>query len=269
MIKEDQIIVPFLKWAGGKRWLVSSSQQIFPSKYNRYVEPFLGSAAVFFYLKPNRAILSDCNHELIETYQAVKMNYGNVVRLLREHQRKHSKAYYYHIRAQRPMTIFSRAARFIYLNRTCWNGLFRVNLRGEFNVPIGSKTDVLLDSDNFKDISNLLNSASLRCEDFEKIINETRAGDFLFVDPPYTVKHNLNGFVKYNETLFSWQDQIRLRNCLEEARDRKVIILMTNADHSSVRALYRDWVTKKVRRSSVIAASPSNRGKVAELLIVS
>lgn len=269
MIEQNQIIVPFLKWAGGKRWLVSSGHHVFPNKYNRYVEPFLGSAAVFFHLKPAKAILSDRNQELIETYIAIKNEWESVVKILRQHQRLHSKEYYYHVRTQKTRTTYRRAAQFIYLNRTCWNGLFRVNLSGEFNVPIGTKTKVLLESDDFQNVSNLLKNASLRCADFETIVDETREDDFLFVDPPYTVKHNINGFIKYNENLFSWQDQIRLRNCLVNARERGVKILMTNADHNSVRSLYKDWKIVKAKRSSLIASSSSSRGRVAELLITS
>ena len=192
-----------------------------------------------------------------------------MVGVLQKHQRNHSKEYYYRVRAQNPRTSYGRAARFIYLNRTCWNGLFRVNLSGEFNVPIGTKTKVLMETDDFQGIANLLKHASLRCEDFETIINQTRGGDFLFVDPPYTVKHNFNGFIKYNENLFSWQDQIRLKDCVEEARERGVTVLITNADHNSVRSLYKGWKIAKAKRSSIIASSSSRRVQVAELLITS
>src|ERR1700737_297802 len=126
---------PFLKWAGGKRWLVKKHLSIFPVRYNRFIEPFLGSGAVFFALRPKGAILGDTNGQLIETYAALQMDWQRVVRSLELHAELHSVGHYYKIRARIPPSIFARAARFIYLNRTCWNGLYRVNMSGKFNVP--------------------------------------------------------------------------------------------------------------------------------------
>ena len=192
------MVQPFLKWAGGKRWLVQNHSDLFPNKFNRYIEPFLGSAAVFFHLQPNEAILSDANGRLIETYQSIKENYKLVEKYLRQHQRAHSNEHYYETRAKLFHSKFTRAAQFIYLNRTCWNGLYRENKKGIFNVPIGTKTNVLLRTDDFAAVSNILNNATLKNQDFEKTISLAEEGDFIFVDPPYTVAHNNNGFVKYN-----------------------------------------------------------------------
>lgn len=267
MVEDNQIIVPFLKWAGGKRWLVSSSPKIFPQKFNRYIEPFLGSGAVFFHLRPKVAILADKNEELIETYQAIKSDWQRVLSHLRRHQLNHSKKYFYDIRERRPKTSCGRAARFIYLNRTCWNGLFRVNLQGQFNVPIGTKTNVLLDSDDFASISKLLTHVLLKCSDFEEIINLATEDDFVFVDPPYTVKHNHNGFIKYNEKIFSWEDQERLSAALHRAENRGAKFLMTNADHRSVRSLYRDYSVSSLSRASILAANPSFRSITSELVV--
>lgn len=268
MVKENQIIVPFLKWAGGKRWLVSAVPDIFPKSFTRYVEPFLGSGAIFFHLQPSRALLADRNKELIDTYVAIKTDWQKVSFALRGHQQKHSRAYYYFVRNQQPRTLWSRAARFIYLNRTCWNGLFRVNLAGQFNVPIGTKSNVLLTTDDFWGTSNLLKKARLVSADFEAIINKAKRGDFLFVDPPYTVKHNHNGFVKYNEDIFSWGDQERLAVALKSAGSRGVKFLMTNADHRSIRNLYRPHFNiQSLSRASVLAADSSKRAAVSELLV--
>lgn len=259
---------PFLKWAGGKRWLVSSHSHIFPTRFNRFIEPFLGSGAVFFSLQPKQAILSDINSALIETYQAIKDSPNEIRELLAKHHRKHSKEYYYKMRAMQPRTNATKAAKFIYLNRTCWNGLYRVNLRGEFNVPIGTKTNVILDSDNFESVSKLLENAELNVCDFETTINQAVAGDLVFVDPPYSVKHNNNGFVKYNETLFSWDDQVRLRDSLVEAKKRGATIIVTNANHSSILDLYRNiFDISTVSRHSVLSGNRKFRGKVSELII--
>ncbi|NOX26728.1 MAG: Dam family site-specific DNA-(adenine-N6)-methyltransferase [Gammaproteobacteria bacterium] len=258
---------PFLKWAGGKRWLTRGYPELFPEKCNRYIEPFLGSGAVFFQLLPKNSILADKNKELIDTYKAIKDNQKLVQRYLAKHHKNHSKDYYYKIRSSATRSIYSRAARFIYLNRTCWNALYRVNLNGQFNVPIGSKTSVLLSSDNFESTAGALKRAKLMHSDFESIINKSREGDFLFVDPPYTVKHNLNGFVKYNEKIFSWDDQIRLRDSLVSASNRGAQILLTNADHESIREIYKNvFNLERLERKSVIAASSIHRIKTSELI---
>ncbi|MFC1537059.1 DNA adenine methylase [Pseudomonadota bacterium] len=267
---ENGSVPPFLKWAGGKRWLVSSHSHIFPARFNRFIEPFLGSGAIFFSLKPEAGILSDVNPCLVETYQTVKSFPNEIQSLLEEAHLRHSKDYYYQVRSDVPDDSISRAARFIYLNRTCWNGLYRVNRKGEFNVPIGTKDNVLLDTDNFAAVSKLLKNVEIINCDFEMTINRASEGDLLFVDPPYTVKHNNNGFVKYNENLFSWDDQVRLRDALLNAKHRGVQIISTNADHQSIHELYDNgFEIRPISRSSVLSGDASFRGKVSELLISS
>lgn len=259
---------PFLKWAGGKRWLVSAELFSAPA-YNRYVEPFLGSAAVFFHLQPERAILSDVNEDLIALYKIIRDKPVELYKVMQEHQRNHRKTYYYKMRSHQPRTELRRAARFLYLNRTCWNGLYRVNLSGEFNVPIGTKSTVIFDTDDFVTISSALKNADIRCADFEVIIDECERGDFLFVDPPYTVQHNFNNFIKYNEKIFSWEDQIRLRDSLQRAAERGVAIISTNADHESVRQIYGGIAQyKQIHRHSVLAADSNRRGATTEALFL-
>lgn len=269
LVSEREIVLPFLKWAGGKRWLVSTYPDLLKIPFKRYIEPFLGSGAVFFHLAPDRAILADRNHELIETYQAIKDDWKGVKRELQKHHRNHSKKYYYAMRGSNPRTPHTKAARFIYLNRTCWNGLYRVNLKGKFNVPLGTKTSVVLESDDFEVISLLLRNADLRDSDFENIIDLAGPGDFVFVDPPYTVKHNLNGFIKYNETLFTWNDQIRLRDAVVQAKERGATVLLTNAYHRSVRRLYEGvGVHHRLKRNSVLAADSEKRKLCEELFLI-
>lgn len=267
-MKTKVAIKPFLKWAGGKRWLVAQHLSIFPSSYNRYIEPFLGSGAVFFSLRPKKAILSDTNKDLINTYSAIKADWRKVLSTLKKHHKNHCKEYYYQIRSSKPKPESSQAARLIYLNRTCWNGLYRVNLKGEFNVPIGTKTDVIMETDDFAKVSELLKNAILVNSDFEYVVNQANAGDLLFIDPPYTVRHYQNGFIKYNEKLFSWNDQERLSECLKRAKKRGASIVLTNASHRSIRKLYEDsFILETVKRSSIIAADPSNRKQSKELII--
>ena len=268
VLDNEIAIQPFLKWAGGKRWLIDNYSEIFPRTFNRYIEPFLGGGAVFFRLKPSSSILSDANPDLIATYQTIKADWQALLERLHSHQEKHDKTYYYKIRAFVPNDPIERAARFIYLNRTCWNGLYRVNKHGEFNVPIGTKENVLLNSDDFPLTSLTLSNASLEACDFEKTIDQACEGDLIFADPPYTVKHNLNGFVKYNQKMFSWDDQIRLRDALERAVARGAWVISSNANHECIHDLYRDrFKVGVVPRKSVIAASSSKRGDTSELII--
>lgn len=261
-------LVPFLKWPGGKRWLAARHLNLFPAKFNTYVEPFLGSAAVYFALRPKKAVLSDVNEELINTFVTVRDSWSQVEDALGRHQDLHSEEHYYRTRSCMPRSPVARAARFIYLNRTCWNGLYRVNRKGQFNVPVGTKSEVLLGSDDFFGVSSQLKNAEIYASDFEQIIARADSGDLLFVDPPYTVKHNLNGFVKYNDRIFSWEDQIRLSAVVRRARDRGARIVMTNADHESIRTLYADFEMRQVPRASLLAGDPKGRGNTTELVIV-
>lgn len=241
-----------------------------PLTYRKYFEPFAGSAAVFFHLAPRRAILSDLNVDLMETYAALRDCWEDVAGFLSRHQRKHSSTYYYEIRSSKPRTVASRAARFIYLNRTCFNGLYRVNQKGEFNVPKGTKTAVILDTDNFEKVADLLSNAALLSTDFESVIDSAQSEDLVFADPPYTVMHALNGFLKYNEVLFSWRDQIRLAECLARAAQRGVTVVSTNADHPSVRKLYEETFNiRRLQRNSLISGKSTHRRVVGELLITS
>jgi DNA adenine methylase len=262
-------IIPFLKWAGGKRWFVQRHADLLPETFNRYIEPFLGGGSVFFHLQPAQSILGDINPDLIAAYRGIKQNWKGVAKSLQYHGRNHSDEHYYATRDKRPKDGIPRASRMIYLNRTCFNGIYRVNLRGEFNVPRGTKDSVLLDTDCFDEMAKLLERADIRVADFEVLINEAQAGDFVFADPPYTVRHNFNGFVKYNEKLFSWQDQERLAEALIRAKSRGVHILSTNANHSSIRELYADYGFNQIRTSrfSPISAASEHRKQFDELII--
>ena len=258
---------PFLKWAGGKRWMTGLETLPKADAFRRYLEPFLGGGAVFFKLQPTTAILSDLNGELINLYRAVRDEPEELRTLLEQHHRDHSREHYYAVRANMPLDTVKKAARTLYLNRTCWNGLYRVNRKGEFNVPIGTKTSVITESEDFTKISQTLKAAELRSCDFASTIEEAGKGDFLFVDPPYTMKHNMNGFIKYNENIFTWADQLRLRDAVTGAAKRGAAIMITNADHESLRELYaRDFTYMSLSRSSVLSAKSSGRGPTTEAM---
>jgi len=259
---------PFLKWAGGKRWLARSSKDLFPNSYDRYVEPFLGSGAVLFSLMPTRATISDVNLDLIRTYKAIQIDYMGVEAALHRHADKHSEDYFYEIRSCRPEDPVELAAWFLYLNRTCYNGLYRVNKKGKFNVPRVTKNAVILPSDNLAEVAEVLDSCEIIYSDFEPVVDKTKAGDFVFLDPPYTMKHNSNGFIKYKENLFSWYDQVRLAKAVARAARRGVKLLVSNADHHSVRELYEGMgQILTLNRYSVIGGGVGYRASTSEIVV--
>jgi len=240
-----------------------------PTAFNTYVEAFAGSASVFFALRPRQSILCDSNEELISTYRAIKWRPNQVDSALRRHAENHSDAYYYDVRAQRPTGLVEVAARMIYLNRTCFNGIYRVNKKGEFNVPRGSKDAVMLATDNFSAVARALRDSELISGDFSLAVNRASANDLVFADPPYTVQHNNNGFIKYNEKIFSWDDQIRLAMSLQAASKRGAMVVATNANHKSLRELYADlgFTCTTTSRFSAISGTGSDRGQYEELII--
>lgn len=265
-------LVPFLKWPGGKRWFVSNHTDLIPERYGTYIEPFLGAGSVYFHLQPRVAVLGDVNADLINAYQAIKDDWQAIENSLRYRQRRHREdadGYYYWLRDQSPSDRLQQAARLIYLNRTCFNGIYRVNRKGRFNVPRGSKEKIVIETDDFRALSIQLQQAELLVGDFEILVDRAILGDFVFCDPPYTVRHNYNGFRKYNEVLFSWADQERLAGALLRAARRGVQVLCTNANHHSVRDLYSlpEFSLREVSRRSHISADSSNRRDFEELVI--
>ncbi|MEQ1944765.1 Dam family site-specific DNA-(adenine-N6)-methyltransferase [Mesorhizobium sp. VNQ89] len=261
-------VIPFLKWAGGKRWFADRHTDLLPKSYRRYLEPFLGGGAVYFAIAPNEGIVSDVNADLISTYEVIRDEPTSLASMLLEYHGRHCRDFYYEVRSNKPSDKVELAAWFIYLNRTCWNGLYRVNRYNEFNVPIGTKTDVTLSTDSFAVTSERLQSTVIKCCDFEETIDLAEKDDFIFVDPPYTVKHNMNGFVKYNDKIFSWSDQVRLRDAVVRATRRGALVMVTNANHQSIRELYADIGEHlPIKRASVLAASATFRANVEELAI--
>lgn len=237
-------------------------------QHDRYVEPFVGGGAGFFAINPTSALLSDVNGELINLYVQIRDHPLAIAQGIEQMQAKHSHSFYYQTRAERPSDPMERALRTLYLNRSCWNGLYRLNRKGEFNVPKGTKERVSLDSDDFKQAAERLSNAELEISDFESTLNRCGDGDLVFIDPPYTVKHNMNGFVKYNESIFTWEDQIRLRNSAVAASDRGAKVIITNADHASIHDLYHGVESmNSVERSSVLSGNPAFRARTTELLI--
>lgn len=267
---QSENIMPFLKWPGGKRWFVKKNKEYFPKQYNKYIEPFLGSGAVYFSLQPHNAILADINIELINLYTVMRDNHDALVDQMILHQQKHNKLYYYKVRDSVPTDIVERASRLLYLNRTCYNGMYRVNKHGKFNVPIGTKINCIYDIELFKNYSECLQDAIFLCGDFSTTINKADKDDFVFADPPYATT-NTRSFVKYNDELFRWEDQLRLHKSLVYARDRGVKILLTNAYCKEIIEMYKKdgFYIHILKRPSTIAGQSAKRGYVKEVMITS
>lgn len=260
---------PFLKWAGGKKWLVRHIRSILPSDFSgTYYEPFLGAGIFYFTLCPKKAVLSDLNEELIKTYEAIKTDSDSVISMLKTYP--YDKDFYYKMRQSRPRTLHRQAARFIYLNRTCWNGLYRVNRKGKFNVPFGKyKNPTICDEKRLRKISVILQKTKLLSGDFESAVNYARSGSLVYFDPPYITGHQNNGFHMYNNRLFAWKDQERLAKKASVLANRGVFVLISNADHKNIHELYPNFFKYRVTRKSLIGGWGSKRGDITESLISS
>lgn len=259
---------PFLRWAGGKRWLLSHLPAIMGDfRIKRYHEPFVGGASVFLGLNPEGpSFLSDLNSELIETYKQVRDRSAAVARALALHPNE--MEHYYAVRATRPTKAVDRAARFIYLNQTSFNGIYRVNLEGKYNVPFGNREWCCIPTaPHLAAVSKRLRTSELAACDFEEAIKKVKRGDFVFLDPPYTVAHNHNGFIKYNQKLFSFEDQRRLRKAVESIRERGAFYVLTNAAHESIAALF-DLPDRRfaLARRNTIGGQNAARGTATEYL---
>jgi len=257
---------PLLKWAGGKRWLAPRLVEIISrAAFARYFEPFCGGAALFFQLAPKRAVLSDMNADLINCYKQIKNDANAVITVLRTF--RNSEDDYYAIRNMNPRADSRRAARILYLTTLAFNGIYRVNLRGEFNVPYGYKTHLeAFDAERIRAASRLLQGARLFVADFEDISAEATVKDLIYFDPPYTVAHGNNGFIKYNEKILQWEDQLRLACVATAATERGCKVIVSNADHPSIRKLYTHFTMERVPRGSVMAADASYRRTITECL---
>ena len=267
-MKKQSGIKPFLRWAGGKQWLSSRLTELIPAGIGTYFEPFLGGGSLYFSALPGKAILSDVNLRLIETYQAIKDEPCAVISAL-ERWNNDEQTYYKVREADFADSTVDRVAQLIYLNRTCWNGLYRVNRQGKFNVPFGYHSRAVFEVQHLLEVSHALQSAELRCSDFDQVVCNAEQGDFVYLDPPYTSLHANNGFTQYNETLFSWQDQQRLGRTAVELVERGCHVVVSNASHDSILELYPGFSHRQVSRHSILAASSQFRRVTTEFLLAS
>lgn len=261
---------PFLRWAGGKSWLLKDIDKFIPPDgFNNYHEPFLGGGAVFFYLNPSKiAFLSDANSELIETYIQIKENVELVIRYLREF--KNTKNFYYKVRDEkRFQSPATRAARFIYLNQTSFNGIYRVNLKGKYNVPYGFRDkDYFYNPKGLRLASKAFENTFFSCQDFSSTIDNIQENDLVFLDPPYTITHNHNGFFKYNKNLFTKDDQFRLANFIVAIKEKGAYYIMTNAAHKEVKKIFENEdLLLELNRASTIGGKKAKRGRYEEIVL--
>lgn len=264
--REQAPLPPFLRWAGSKRRLLPDLLSKTPATFSRYVEPFGGSLCFFFELRPAGAILSDFNHELIDTYLTVRAHPYLTSRLLQGLES--AGADYYHVREEsiHSLNAIERAARFIFLNRHCFNGVYRTNAKGEFNVPKGTRVGSLPSTAHLNRCSIALRRASLYALDFEDTVDMTRKGDFLYLDPPYA-KANSRIRGEYGKDSFGVKDLARLKTSLERADRRGVTFLLSYAKCDEIEPISAAWNTTEIVVSRQVAGFQRHRHKVSEVLI--
>lgn len=265
-------IYPIVKWAGGKRQLIFELLKNMPKSYNRYFEPFIGGGALFFELQPKNAYISDANEELVNLYLVIKNNINELIEDLKKHEV--SKEYFLQIRSidrdykYNKLSNIQKASRFIYLNRTCFNGLYRVNSQGQFNVPFGHyKNPRIIDKHNLLNCSKLLQTTEIKNADFSKILNHVKKGDFVYFDPPYAPINATSSFTSYTKDGFNIDMQFKLRDVCDKLNSMGVHFLLSNSDTPLVNELYENYTIKKVFASRAINANANGRGKITEILV--
>jgi DNA adenine methylase len=263
---------PIIKWAGGKRNLRGQLLPLVPPGFNTFYEPFIGGGAFFLALAPRAAVLGDANGELIQLYTAVRDEPDAVMAALDAMQPYAlDEAWFYAMRARLPETLspVERAARFIYLNKTCYNGLYRVNRRGEFNVPFGryATAPALYNRDNLRRVACLLHGAELRHGDFADVLADAGAGDFVYLDPPYVPLTPTASFTRYTRGAFGLADQERLARTVRDLDARGCRVLLSNSDTPLVRELYAGFHIDEVYAPRNINSDPRARQKIRELAV--
>lgn len=267
---------PFVKWAGGKRQILDKLNQYVPTKYNCYYEPFIGGGALFFDLSPKKAVINDSNVELMNVYNVLRDQdkYSKMCKILNRYEALNNEKFYYEIRNMdkeksfRRISDYKRAARTIYLNKTCFNGLYRVNKKGYFNVPYNKKEHVsTYEGQNLLTIHMLLNMNDIKilCVDFEEAVKEAKKGDFVYFDPPYDSE--VHTFNSYTEEGFGKEEQIRLSKVFKDLDKRGVMVMLSNHNTSLINSLYKEFNINVIEAKRCINSKGTKRGKVEEVII--
>ena len=268
---------PFVKWAGGKRQILDELKKHVPNEYNTYYEPFIGGGALLFELSPKKAVINDSNKELMNVYDVLcdDKKFKKMCNVLNSYEANHSEEFYYEIRNKdrekmqfNRLADYTRAARTIYLNKACFNGLYRVNSKNEFNVPFGKKTKVnTYDGGNLITVSNYLtmNDVKILSVDFEECVKSAKKGDFVYFDPPYD--SDTNTFNSYTEDGFGKEEQRRLARVFKELDERGVYVMLSNHNTTLVNELYEGYNIYVIEAKRNINSKGNKRGKVEELII--
>ena len=260
---------PFLKWAGGKRQLLSHLLPLVPARYSRYLEPFIGGGALYFATQPRVAFIADANRELVTTYEVVRDKPEALVARLTEHRTCHNQDYYYQLRAEQPTSPLEVAARFIYLNKTCFNGLYRVNRSGQYNVPIGSyKNPQIFDRSNLLACASALKSATIRHADYRETLQEAKSGDFVYLDPPYAPLSPTSSFTSYTKDEFGERQQRELAQCYRELDRRGCYVMLSNSSAQLILDIYQGFDVRLVAATRMINSKADGRGMVNEVVIL-
>ncbi len=270
-----ELVLPVLKWAGGKRQILNEIRKHSPGRFLVYHEPFVGGGAVFFDLQPSKAVINDVNAELINVYRIIKLNVDELIESLSRH--KNEKDYFYRIRrldrdkkAYSRLTPVQRASRTIFLNKTCFNGLFRVNSAGQFNTPFGQYKSVdFINEKVLRAVSAYFNESDIRftCQDFELALECTRKGDFVYLDPPYDPITNTASFTGYSRMGFNRREQVRLKSVCDNLHKKGVMFLLSNSATDFVMDLYEDYRITTIQARRVVNSRGDGRGKVDEVLV--
>lgn len=261
-------VKPFLRWVGGKKWFIQTLKDMTKDlEYADYYEPFLGGGSVFLSMKPkNNIYLSDLNEDLINAYKMVQEFPEEILKEL--DKCKNEEAFYYQMREMDYSDNLSKATRFIYLNKTSFNGIYRVNNSGKYNVPFGYRSTYNIEEENIRNVSKCLKNAYLSHGDFSLYKDQIKQNDLVFLDPPYTVSHNENGFIKYNQKLFSLDDQYRLKDFIDFINSKGAYYILTNAAHDKILEIFDQNHSKKyeLSRASLIGGKNASRGKIKEYM---
>ena len=271
---------PFIKWVGGKRGLLEQILPLFPTNFENYYEPFLGGGAIFFelyskgLLKDKKVFLSDINAELINAYSVVKDNPYELIVALEEYKSKHSKEFYYKVREldrqkeYKKVSDLEKATRFIYLNKTCFNGLYRVNKKGYFNTPIGSyKNPNIADKDTILNASEALQDVILKHQTFKEVLNFAQKDDLVYLDPPYYPLTETSNFTSYDSNSFLKNEQLDLFEVFDKLADQKINVVKSNSDTFFIKDLYKKFDINIVNANRFINSKSNGRGKINEVLI--
>jgi DNA adenine methylase len=265
----DQVsIKPFLKWAGGKTQLLPELTKYIPKKYNKYIEPFIGGGAFYFHLNPREAVIADLNYELVLTYKTIKSSVEEVISLLKTF--KNEEEFYYEMRANNPETLsnIERTARLLYLNKTCFNGLYRVNKKGQFNVPYGKRSGNFFDSEVLRNASEFLQNTTIEFADYSETLKKhAKEGDFIFLDPPYYPVGKYGDFKRYTKEFFYHDDQLALKEEFDRLVNLGCHVLLTNSDHPVIMELYKDYEIKCIQTKRMINSDAKNR-KGVDIIVI-